>query len=55
MVLGVSAEPIVYNSATKKVHKVQCQHVKKCTVNCVKIDREDAYKRGGKSCKTCGG
>jgi len=55
LTLSANAEPVVYNTATQKVHKVHCQHAKKCTVNCIKIERQDAYKRGGKSCKVCGG
>lgn len=52
---AVSAEPVVYNTQTQKVHKVNCQWAKKCTKNCVKIDRKDAYARGGIRCKSCGG
>jgi hypothetical protein len=55
MALSVNAEPVMYNTATQKVHKAYCQHAKKCTVNCIKIERQDAYKRGGKPCKVCGG
>jgi ADP-glucose pyrophosphorylase len=55
MALRVNAEPVVYNTNTQKVHKTHCQHAKKCTVNCIKIERQDAYKRGGKPCKVCGG
>ena len=53
--LNVHAEPVMYNTSTQKVHKVHCTYAKKCTVNCIKIDRKEAYKRGGVSCKVCGG
>lgn len=49
------AESVMYNTETQKVHKVNCKWAKKCTVNCIKIERKDAYKKGGKPCKVCGG
>ncbi len=49
------AENVMFNVETKKVHKVSCPHAQKCTKNCIKIDRKDAYHQGGKPCKTCGG
>ena len=52
---AVFAEEVMYNTETQKVHKVNCQWAKKCTKNCVKIDRKDAYARGGIRCKSCGG
>ncbi len=55
MTLSANAETVIYNTATQKVHKPHCQHAKKCTVNCIKIEKNDAYKRGGKPCKVCGG
>lgn len=49
------AEPVSYNTETQKVHKVSCKFAQKCTKNCIKIDRKDAYSKGGKPCKSCGG
>lgn len=51
----VFAEPVMYNTQTQKVHKTNCVHAQKCTKNCVKIERKDAYNKGGKPCKVCGG
>ncbi len=52
---AVPAEPVMFNVQTQKVHKITCPHAKKCTKNCIKIERKDAYVQGGKPCKTCGG
>ncbi len=52
---SVSAETVVFNSQNKKVHKVGCKWAKNCTKNCVKIERTEAYKKGGIKCKSCGG
>ncbi len=49
------AETVVFNTKTHKIHKPTCKSAVMCTKNCVKIDRAAAVKRGGKSCKTCGG
>ena len=53
--LSATAEPVVYNTVTGKVHKPTCASAKKCTKNCIKIDRKDAYNKGGVPCKQCGG
>ena len=45
----------MFNTQTLKYHKLDCQWAKKCTVNCIKIDKKEAIKRGGKPCKVCGG
>lgn len=50
-----NAETVVYNTQTGKYHKVTCQHAKKCTKNCIKIDKKDAQTRQGVPCKVCGG
>ena len=50
-----SAETVVYNTQTHKIHKVWCRWAAKCTVNCINIDRKEAVKRGGVPCKVCGG
>ena len=55
MCLVVSAEQVMYNTKTQNVHKTACVHAKKCTKNCIKIERKDAYDKGGKPCKVCGG
>ena len=49
------AEMVMFNTQTLKYHKLDCQWAKKCTVNCIKIDKKEAIKRGGKPCKVCGG
>ena len=49
------AETVVYNTKTYKYHKISCQYAKKCTVNCIQIDKKEAQKRGGIPCKVCGG
>lgn len=51
----VFADMVVYNTKTGKIHTPGCQFAKKCTVNCVSIDRKEAIKRGGIPCKVCGG
>lgn len=46
---------VVYNTKTGKYHAPYCQWAKKCTVNCIKIDKQEAIRRGGVPCKVCGG
>ncbi len=50
-----SAEMVIYNTNTGKFHKITCKWAKKCTVNCIKIEKAQAIKRGGIPCKVCGG
>ena len=50
-----SADEVIYNTKTGKIHVAGCQWAKKCTVNCVKLERKEAIKRGGVPCKVCGG
>lgn len=50
-----SAETVTYNTNTHKYHKITCKWAKKCTVNCIKIEKAQAIKRGGVPCKVCGG
>lgn len=52
---AATAEIVVFNVKTYKIHKVSCASAKQCTVNCIKIDRSDAKARGGVPCKQCGG
>ena len=49
------AETVVFNTKTLKYHKPTCQYAKKCTVNCIKIDKQQARQKNGKPCKVCGG
>lgn len=49
------ADEVIYNTKTGKIHVAGCQWAKKCTVNCVKLERKEAIKRGGVPCKVCGG
>lgn len=51
----VFADIVIFNTKTGKNHAPGCQYAKKCTVNCISIDRKDAIKRGGIPCKVCGG
>ena len=51
----VYADTVVYNTKTGKIHTSGYQWAKKCTVNCMSIDRKEAIKRGGVPCKVCGG
>lgn len=48
------AETVVFNVETKKIHSINCPSAKKCTNNCIKIDRKEAIKRGGIPCQKCG-
>jgi len=52
---AVYAETVVFNVETKKIHSVNCPAARKCTKNCIKIDRKEAQKRGGIPCQKCGG
>ena len=49
------AEIVMFNTQTLKFHSLSCRWALKCTVNCIKIDRKEAVKRGGIPCKVCGG
>ena len=50
-----AAEMVIYNTQTGKYHKPSCLSAKKCTVNCIKIDKKEAKAKGGIPCKRCGG
>lgn len=50
-----NAQDVMFNTKSKKYHTLWCQWAKKCTVNCIKIDKKEAVKRGGIPCKVCGG
>lgn len=49
------ADIVIYNTKTQKIHSPSCPWAKKCTVNCIKIERSEAVKRGGVPCKVCNG
>lgn len=53
--LNCIADTVVYNTKTGKIHSPNCQYAAKCTVNCIKIDRQEAIRRGGVPCKVCKG
>lgn len=53
--LSVSAETVTFNVKTLKYHKNSCKWAQKCTVNCIKIDKNKARSQGGVPCKVCGG
>ena len=49
------AEDVMFNTKTLRYHSISCRYVPVCTVNCIKIDKKEALKRGGIPCKVCGG
>lgn len=49
------AETVVFNVKTHKYHSIGCKYAIKCTVNCIKIEKQQAKSRGGIPCKICGG
>lgn len=49
------AETVVFNTKTHKYHNPNCHWAIKCTVNCIKIDKQKAKAKGGVPCKVCGG
>ena len=51
----VFAEAVIFNTKTLKYHSSGCRHAQQCKVNCIKIDKQEAIKRGGVPCKVCGG
>jgi len=55
MSIQAQAETVIYNTKTGKYHKPSCSSAKRCTVNCVSIDKSEAIKKGGIPCKKCGG
>ena len=55
LIPSVNAETVVYNTSSGKYHKPTCQFAKKCTKNCIKIDKKQAKAKGGVPCKSCGG
>jgi hypothetical protein len=48
-------ETVAFNTSSRKYHCLSCRWAKQCTANCIEITREEAKKRGGVPCKTCGG
>ncbi|MDR1026723.1 MAG: hypothetical protein LBL47_04915 [Lactobacillus sp.] len=55
MAVDVNAQTVAYNTQTGKYHKQSCRWAKKCTRNCIYIDKKEAVKNGGVPCKVCGG
>lgn len=53
--LNVQAETVVFNTKTLKYHKPGCQWAIKCTVNCIRTEKQQAIRNGGRPCKVCGG
>ena len=53
--LNSFADTVVYNTKTGKYHAQSCASAKKCTVNCIKLEKKDVKARGGVPCKVCGG
>lgn len=55
LALASYAEIVAFNTKTNKYHYIGCKWAKKCTQNCIKIDKKEAIRRGGIPCKVCGG
>lgn len=49
------AETVTYNHKSRIYHKHSCKSAIRCTKNCLKIEKKDAIKNGGRPCKICGG
>ena len=49
------AETVIFNTNTHKYHKPSCKWAKKCTVNCVLMEKKQVKQKGGIPCKVCGG
>ncbi len=49
------ADTVFFNTKTRKMHKQSCSYAQACTVNCIKIEKSLAVKKGGIPCKKCGG
>ena len=49
------AETVIYNIQSGIYHNYSCASANRCTKNCIKIDKKEAIKRGGRACKNCGG
>lgn len=49
------ANTVIYNTKTQKYHAPYCQWAKRCTKNCIKIEKQKAIRNGGMPCKVCGG
>lgn len=53
--LSAKAQEVVFNQKTLKYHHPSCQWAKKCTKNCIVVDKKKAKAKGGVPCKVCGG
>lgn len=47
-------ETVYYNTKSKAFHKFSCIWAKKCTKNCIPLDKKEAMFEG-RPCKFCGG
>ncbi|NQY79023.1 MAG: hypothetical protein HRT47_01800 [Candidatus Caenarcaniphilales bacterium] len=47
-------ETVFFNTKSHKFHKMSCIWAKKCTVNCVIMEKAEAILKGV-PCKVCGG
>lgn len=52
--IPVFSEQVIYNPNTKIYHSVNCPSAIRCKT-CIKIDKSQAIKKGGRPCKKCGG
>ena len=53
--ISASAKMVTFNTETLIYHKPNCKWAKKCTKNCIKIEKKEAIKQGGKPCIKCKG
>lgn len=47
-------EQVFYNTNSQIYHNLNCIWAKKCTKNCILLDKSEAMTRG-RACKVCGG
>lgn len=54
-VINKFKDPVVYNQHSRIYHEPYCEWAKKCTKNCVYIEREKVLKKfaNKKHCKVC--
>ena len=54
-VAAEAEETVIFNTHSHIFHRPECSAAHACTVNCIKIPRSEAIKRGGRPCGLCGG
>ena len=48
-----NAQDVMFNTKSKKYHTLWCQWAKKCTVNCIKIDKKEQLRWAQEGCNGC--